>query len=109
VDIGSAVGRAQGLTLEQLSALDEAAASPLFSTEERLVVALAEAMTAAPAEVPEPLWAALRAVFDEGQLVELAAAIAWENWRARFNHAFGLGAEGFSEEGVACLLPAAAS
>jgi hypothetical protein len=37
-------------------------------------------------------------------MVELTAAIAWENFRARFNHAMGLGAQGFSE-GAYCALP----
>jgi hypothetical protein len=44
----------------------------------------------------------MRAHFDEEQLVELTAAIAWENWRARFNWAFGLGKEGYSE-GAYCV------
>jgi hypothetical protein len=30
-------------------------------------------------------------------LVELVSAIAWENYRARFDHAFGVEAEGFSD------------
>jgi len=30
-------------------------------------------------------------------MVELTAAIAWENFRARFNRGFGIEAEGFSE------------
>ena len=29
-------------------------------------------------------------------MVELTAAIAWENFRARFNRGFGIEAEGFS-------------
>jgi hypothetical protein len=33
-------------------------------------------------------------------------AIAWENFRARFNQAVGATEEGFSE-GTVCLLPAA--
>lgn len=90
-------------------ALDEAATSPLFSTEERLVVALAEAMTRAPAEVPEALYRALCEQFSEAQRVELVAAIAWENYRARFNHAFALRSDGFADDAVACLLPAPVS
>ena len=46
--------------------------------------------------------------FDEPQLVELTAAIAWENWRARFNWAFDIGAAGF-REGAACPVPAHAN
>ena len=64
-------------------------------------------MTRTPVEVSDALFAGLRARFDEAQMVELTASIAWENYRARFNHAFGLEAEGFSE-GAFCALPVAA-
>jgi hypothetical protein len=33
--------------------------------------------------------------FSKPQLVELAAAIAWENYRARSNRVFDFGSEGF--------------
>ncbi|HZS97836.1 MAG TPA: hypothetical protein VFA40_13720 [Terriglobales bacterium] len=65
-------------------------------------------MTHTPAEIPETLLAELHAEFNEVQLVELTANIAWENYRARFNHAFGLEAEGFSE-GAFCAMPAGAN
>ena len=64
-------------------------------------------MTHTPVEVPDPLFRSLRENFTEAQLVELTAIIAWENYRARFNHAFGLEAEGFSE-GAYCALPVGA-
>ena len=54
--------------------------------------------------IPEHLFGTLREYFDEAQMVELTAAIAWENHRARFNHALGMGYQGFSE-GSYCLLP----
>ena len=49
-------------------------------------------------------------LYDNAQLVELTATIAWENYRARFDHAFGIEAQGFSE-GAFCAVrerPAAA-
>lgn len=64
----------------------------------------AVAMTLTPVEVPDELFAALRQHFDEAQLVELTAAIAWENYRARFNHAFEIEAQDFSK-GAYCPLP----
>ena len=79
----------------------------LFSPLEKSVLAYADAMTRTPLEVSDALFAGLRARFDEAQMVELTASIAWENYRARFNHAFGLEAEGFSE-GAFCALPVAA-
>jgi alkylhydroperoxidase family enzyme len=60
-------------------------------------------MTAAPVDVPDELFGRLRGWFDERQIVELTSAIAWENYRARFDHAFGVAAEGFSTG--ACALP----
>ena len=78
--------------------------SPAFSPLEKLVLDYAVAMTKTPVEVPEALFARLREHFAEAQLVELTAAIAWENYRARFDHAFGIEAQGFSE-GAYCPLP----
>ncbi|MBZ5657341.1 MAG: hypothetical protein LAO56_18900 [Acidobacteriia bacterium] len=64
----------------------------------------ADHMTQTPVEVPEALFDKLRAQFTAAQLVELTATIAWENYRARFNHAFGAESENFSE-GSVCALP----
>ena len=76
----------------------------MFSPLEKLVLDYGVAMTHTPVEVPDELFAALRQHFDEPQLVELTAAIAWENYRARFNHAFGIEAQDFSK-GAYCPLP----
>ncbi len=64
----------------------------------------ADAMTHTPVEVSDALFEKLRARFSDAQLVELTAAIAWENYRARFDHAFGVEAENFTE-GSYCALP----
>ena len=65
---------------------------------------LAVAITKTPTDIPPELARRLREHFDEAQLVELAAAIAWENYRARFNRVFGVRPAGFSE-GAFCVLP----
>jgi len=87
-----------------LENLHDYARSSLFSETEKQVLAYADAMTRTPVEVPEEMFSSLRTKFDQAQIVELSATIAWENYRARFNHAFGLEAEGFSE-GAFCALP----
>ena len=87
--------------LRDLAAFKESAA---FSPVERLVLEYAVEITKTPAEVPEALFAALREHFGAAQLVELTAAIAWENYRARFDHALGIESQGFSE-GAYCALP----
>src|SRR5438034_10729476 len=77
--------------------------SALFSESERLVLEYADAMTQTPVEVPDTLFAKLRERFSDAQLVELTATLAWENYRARFDHAFGV-AEGFTQ-GSYCAMP----
>jgi alkylhydroperoxidase family enzyme len=65
-------------------------------------------MTQTPVEVPDALFAKLRVKFTDAQLVELTATLGWENYRARFDHAFGVEAEGFTQ-GSYCALPARAA
>lgn len=104
MDIGSAVSRAAGVTSEQLEQLAEYETSSAFTEEQRLVLRLADAMSATPAAVPEELFAALRARFDQAQLVELASYIAWEHYRARYNRVFDIESDEFSE-GAFCAMP----
>lgn len=87
-----------------MEALPNYRRSAVFSEAEKLVLEYADAMTETPVEISEELFAKLRAKFTEAQLVELTASIAWENCRARFDHAFGVEAEGFSE-GSFCAVP----
>jgi AhpD family alkylhydroperoxidase len=104
LDIGSAVGAKSGITAEQLAELPRYRESDRFGEVERLVIDLAVAMTSTPATIPDELFDALRERFDERQLVELVSVVALENYRARFNWAFGIGSQGFTEGG-ACALP----
>lgn len=100
------MGREQGITEDQLRELPRHATSDAFTPLEKLALAYADAMTATPVEVPPDLARALRERFDPPSLVELTSAIAWENYRARFDHALALESEGFSE-GRYCPLPTA--
>jgi alkylhydroperoxidase family enzyme len=104
IDIGSAVSRHSGASPEKIAALADYRRSALFSETEQLVLEYADAMTRTPAEIPDALFAKLSEKFSESQLVELTATLAWENYRARFDHAFRVEAEGFSE-GSYCALP----
>jgi alkylhydroperoxidase family enzyme len=80
----------------------------LFSETERLVLEYADAMTQTPVEVAMALFTKLRQKFSDAQLVELTATLAWENYRARFDHALGVEAEGFTK-GSYCALPVRAA
>jgi alkylhydroperoxidase family enzyme len=85
------------VTDAQMRDLQSFRTSPHFTDEERAVLEYAEAMTRTPVRVPGELFARLRRHFNEAQMVEITAAIAWENFRARFNHAFEIDGAGFSE------------
>ncbi len=98
------MGRAIGITAEQIANLGNYRSDANFSELERLILEYADAMTQVPVEVSDALFARLRGKFNEDQLVELTSAIAWENYRARFDHAFGIEGENFSE-GAVCALP----
>jgi alkylhydroperoxidase family enzyme len=99
VDIHSAVGRDQGIRDDQFETVAEFESSPAFDAKEKAVLRLTEAMTATPATIPDQLFAELQKFFDVPQLVELAAAVALENFRARFNRVFEVGSDDF------CTLP----
>ena len=106
MDINAAGGSDAGASDEKIAALPDFRISPLYNEAERAALELAEAVTEVPVDVSDELFARLRTHYDEAQIVELAATAAMENFRARFDHAFGIEAEGFSE-GASCPLPAA--
>jgi len=104
MDIGSAVGRENGITEAQLLDLPSFETSPEFDAVDKLVLRLAVGLTRTPVEVSDALFDDLKTRFSEAALVELFASIAWENFRARFNRGFAVSPQGFSE-GAVCVIP----
>jgi alkylhydroperoxidase family enzyme len=74
--------------------------SPLFSPRERLALELAERMTYTKKRVNERFFKRLKRYFSDEELVELAATIALENFRSKFNPVFAVESQDF------CPLPA---
>jgi len=95
-----------GITDREVAELTDYRTSDAFSPLDRSVIELAELLTATPADVPEALYAEIRKAIGDA-LVELAAEIAWENYRARFNRAFEVRSQGYCQGGF-CVLPARA-
>jgi alkylhydroperoxidase family enzyme len=85
VDINSAVGRDAGISDQQLEDIAIFETSQCFDRREKTVLRYAEGMTRTPAEVSDEVFEELRAFFTTAQIVELTAAVALENFRARFN------------------------
>jgi alkylhydroperoxidase family enzyme len=107
VDIGAFLMDRHGVPAEQVQAMADHRSSDHFDALEKLVLDYADGMTSTPVDVSDELVAALREHLDPGQLVELTSVIALENYRARFNWALGIGAQGFAE-GAACAMPVTA-
>lgn len=80
------MARRHGWSQEQLDHLAEFETRSDFDEKEKISLRLAERMTR-NARVDEALWADLRRHFDEGEVVELAAAIGLFNYFNRFNNA----------------------
>jgi alkylhydroperoxidase family enzyme len=102
------VSRQRDVTERDLVELADYETSSAFSEVEKLALRYAEAMTRTPADVPQDLFDAMAQQFDAKQLVELTSAIAWENYRSRFNRPFDVHSGGYSE-GAACAVPARAA
>ena len=66
----------------------------MFSPAERAAFEFAEGLTHTPADVSDEVYAEASRHFSEEQLVELAATIAMENYRARLNRAFLVESQG---------------
>jgi len=98
------VSRQLGINEDQLHDLARFESSRHFSGQEKLVLELTTALTHTPADVSDDLFVRLRDEFSDRQLVDLSSAVAWENYRARFNRTFAIDAEGFSQ-GQFCPLP----
>ena len=73
--------------------------SPLFSRREQLALELAERMTYTGKRVRDSFFQRLKKHFSDEELVELAAVIALENFRSKFNPVFGTETNNF------CSLP----
>lgn len=76
-----------GVSDEKILDLDKYATSPLYEEKERVALEYAERMTRTGQDVDDELFSRLHQFFEEDALVELTAAIAWENASSKFNRA----------------------
>jgi AhpD family alkylhydroperoxidase len=103
VDLGSQICRSSGLSDEELLALPNHGSSTLFSDPEKTALDYTVAVMRTPVEVTDELFARMRDLFTEKQIVEITAHLALVNLD-RFNAAFGIDSAGFSD-GMVCLIP----
>ncbi|HJZ94196.1 MAG TPA: hypothetical protein VKE40_25250 [Gemmataceae bacterium] len=98
------MGRRSSLTERDLAELATFETSTAFSAVEKAALRYAEAMARTPADVPPEVYDDVARHFSAKQMVELTSAIAWENYRSRFNRPFDVQSGGYSE-GAVCAVP----
>ena len=82
------------------AALRDYRKSALLTIKEKLAIELCERMTYTSKRVTDRFFSRLKRNYSEEELVELAAIIALENFRSKFNPVFAVESQGF------CPLPA---
>ncbi len=81
------MARRHGWSDEQVEHLGEFEKRDDFTPAEKAALRLAECMTIDSHKVDDELWKELRRHYDEGEIIELAAAIGLFNYFNRFNDA----------------------
>ena len=97
VDINSATLLKRGVAMDKVIALDGWKHSDLFTENERIALAYAEAVTLRSGEIDESLMARLKEYFDDDAIVELTALIGFQNLSSKFNSALGVPSQGFCQ------------
>ena len=81
------MGSQLGVSDEKIDALAEYASSDLYDEAERVALEFADSITLTGRDVDDELFARLQTFYNDDQIVELTAVIAWENASSKFNRA----------------------
>ena len=95
IDINSAAAIERHVSRAKLDALAAYERSSMFDEREKAALAYAEAMTDSRGRVGDQLYARLRRVFTEVEVIELTALVGFQNLSSKFNAALGVPAQGF--------------
>jgi alkylhydroperoxidase family enzyme len=105
-DYGYYEGLQQGTDPAKVRSVLQWRTSDVYDERERAVLEYAEAATSTPVLISDDLMDRLHRHFTEPEIVEIAAWVAMENYRSRFNAGLGLRSQGFSDN---CGVPAVAA
>lgn len=95
VDLNSATVLERGAHRDKLADLAEFETSNRFSEREKAALAYAEAISYSNVQPGVAHFERLRTHFDENEIIELTALIAFQNLSSKFNAALGVEAQGF--------------
>jgi alkylhydroperoxidase family enzyme len=94
MDIVPAGGRLKNVVTDQeIAEVPNWKDTKILGERERTAIEYAEEVSKTPVRVSDELFERMRKFFNEKQIVELTASIAYENYRARFNHALHIGSD----------------
>jgi AhpD family alkylhydroperoxidase len=89
-----------GASALEIAAAHEAEPGEPFTEAEQAALELADAASIIPVHIPDELWDRVAKHYNERELVELAAVIAYENFLARFNEIFDVQGQGLYQPGA---------
>jgi alkylhydroperoxidase family enzyme len=98
MDSVPAVGRQRKVvTDEEIGEIPNWEHSKILGERDKIAIEYAEEMSKTPVRISDELFSRLKNYFSEDQIVELTASVAYENYRARFNHALHIGSENLNK------------
>jgi alkylhydroperoxidase family enzyme len=106
-DFGYYEGMQQGIDPRKVGDVPRFRHSDVYDDAERAVLEYAVAATASPVALEDELVERLHRHLREPEIVELAAWVALENFRSRFNAGLGLKSQGFADRCPVAPLPMA--
>jgi alkylhydroperoxidase family enzyme len=106
-DFGYYEGMQQGIDPQKVRDVPRFRESDAYDEVERVILEYAVAATASPVILPDELIERLHRHLSEPEIVELAAWVALENSRSRFNAGLGLTSQGYSDRCELSPLPTA--
>lgn len=95
IDISSALLKKINIQDEKLTGLKDFAKSDLFTKREKVALNYAVAMTDTSIGVSHVIFEELKNHFNQNEIVELTALIAYQNLSSKFNAALDIPAQGF--------------
>lgn len=95
VDLNASVLLKRGVSIEKVQVLHQWQTSPLFSEQEKISLAYAEAVTLGNEEMNNEMIMKLKQYFNDDEIIELTALIAFQNMSTKFNTALDIPPQGF--------------
>jgi uncharacterized peroxidase-related enzyme len=95
IDLNSTILLQRGVPFSKVEELENWQKSALFSDEEKIVLEYTEAITITEKRVTEELFTRLKEFFNDDQIIELTATIAFQNMSTKFNTALDIPSQGF--------------